>query len=162
MTDLLTERIRVALRRAADPTRAPQMQAYMSSAMPFLGVPVPEVRRLVRAAAGPSADLSQLLGGATELWRSAGYREERYAATELPGLRMARGRLEALPLCTEMIVTGAWWDHVDGVCPRIGALLLAHRSLDAAGDPGVVRSTRTGGCAGAASSASSAPRRAPT
>ena len=43
-----------------------------------------------------------------------------------------------LPLCTEMIVTGAWWDHVDGVSPRIGALLLAHRSLDGAGDPGVV------------------------
>lgn len=128
MTDLLTERIRVALRRAADPTRAPGMQAYMRSAMPFLGVRVPEVRRLVRAAAGPSADLSQLLGGATELWRSAGFREERYAATDLLGLRMARGRVEALPLCTEMIVTGAWWDHVDAVSPLAGAVLAAHRS----------------------------------
>ena len=62
-----------------------------------------------------------------DLWRAAHYREERYAATELTGLRMAVGRIEVLPLCREMIVTGAWWDHVDGVSERIGQLLLAHR-----------------------------------
>ncbi len=28
-----------------------------------------------------------------------------------------------------MIVTGAWWDHVDGISERIGALLLAHRPV---------------------------------
>jgi len=64
---------------------------------------------------------------ATELWRTASYREERYAATELTGLRIAKGRLEILPLFTEMIVSGAWWDHVDGVSDRIGGLLMAHR-----------------------------------
>jgi 3-methyladenine DNA glycosylase AlkD len=64
---------------------------------------------------------------ATDLWRTAEYREERYAATELTGTRIASGRLELLPLYVEMIVTGAWWDHVDAVSPRIGALLLAHR-----------------------------------
>src|SRR5207247_544511 len=36
--------------------------------------------------------------------------------------------LELLPLYQEMIVTGAWWDHVDGVAHRIGALLLAFPS----------------------------------
>jgi 3-methyladenine DNA glycosylase AlkD len=40
---------------------------------------------------------------------------------------MATGRLEVLDLWREMIVTGAWWDHVDAVAHRIGALLLAHR-----------------------------------
>lgn len=126
----LSTAIRDGLRAAAEPGRAPGMQAYMRSAMPFLGVRVPVVRRLVRAAsaADPPADVPDLLATATALWRGAAFREERYAATELLGLRVARGRLEALPLITEVIVTGAWWDHVDAVAHDVGALLRAHRT----------------------------------
>ena len=121
--------IRGELRAQADPERAPGMQAYMKSSMPYLGVPLPSVRRLTRAAAAahPPRDLDDLLQSAAKLWRTAEYREERYAATELTGLRLATGRLEMLDLWREMIVTGAWWDHVDGVAHRIGGLLLAHR-----------------------------------
>ena len=119
------------LRRAADPARAPQMQAYMKSSMPYLGVPLPVTRRIARSAAAshPPADVPDLLASATALWRGAKYREERYAAAELTGLAMAAGRLEMLPLYREMIVTGAWWDHVDGISERIGGLLLAHRPV---------------------------------
>ena len=126
----LVEQIKAELRGAAEPARAPQMQAYMKSTMPYLGVPLPATRRIARQAAlaHPPPDVGELLDRATDLWRTADYREERYAATELTGIRLAAGRLELLPLYTEMIVTGAWWDHVDGVSPRIGDLLLAHRS----------------------------------
>src|SRR5690349_7405518 len=104
------------------------MQAYMKSSMPFLGVPMPVGRRLTRAAAArfPPSDLDDLRRSAGLLWRGAEFREERYAATELTCLRMATGRLELLDLWREMIVTGAWWDHVDAVAHRIGALLVAH------------------------------------
>ena len=44
-----------------------------------------------------------------------------------PTARRAVGQLELLPLCQEMIVTGAWWDHVDAVSHRVGAMLLSHR-----------------------------------
>lgn len=132
MTGGLVEEIRAGLRSAAEPDRAPGMQRYMRSAMPFLGVRVPVVRALVRAtvtemagAAGGPPDLPALLAAATTLWREAGVREERYAATELLAVGPVRGRLEALPLVTEVIVTGAWWDHVDAVAPRVGAMLLA-------------------------------------
>lgn len=122
---MLAGTIRAGLRSAAEPDRAPGMQAYMRSEMPFLGVRVPVVRRLVRAAASAEPpDLPALLSAATTLWREATVREERYAATELLALRPARGRVETLPLITEVIVTGAWWDHVDAVAPRVGALLL--------------------------------------
>ncbi len=123
--------IEVELRHAADPARAPQMQAYMKSSMPYLGVPLPVTRRIARSAAAryPPADVSDLLASATALWRGARYREERYAAAELTGLRLAAGRLEMLPLYREMIVTGAWWDHVDGISERIGGLLVAHRPV---------------------------------
>jgi 3-methyladenine DNA glycosylase AlkD len=128
VTAELIEAIRGELRARADPVRAPGMQAYMKSSMPYLGVPVPNVRRLTRAAAVrfPPRDLNDLRRSAQAIWRTADYREERYAATELTGLRMATGRLELLDLWREMIVTGAWWDHVDAVAHRIGDLLVAH------------------------------------
>ncbi len=137
----LMRAIKLGLRAAADPSRAPQMQAYMKSEMPYLGVPLPLTRSLTKRAAAdhPPPGLPYLIDGATALWRTADYREERYAATELTGLRMAAGRLELLPLYSEIIVTGAWWDHVDAVSQRIGTLLTAHR---AAIEP-VVRSWST-------------------
>ncbi|HEX3005362.1 MAG TPA: DNA alkylation repair protein [Angustibacter sp.] len=127
-SDVIVTAIRERLRELAEPERAPAMQAYMKSAMPFLGVRVPVVRSVVRDVARehPPAGLDDLQAAATALWREAGVREERYAATGLTGLPLARGRLELLPLHHEMIVTGAWWDHVDEIAHRVGATLLAH------------------------------------
>jgi len=116
------------LAAVADPGRAPSMQAYMKSTMPYLGVPVPAVRAVTKAAARkyPPASVLQLGSTAEVLWRGATYREHRYAATELTRLRMADGALGLLRLYEEMIVTGAWWDHVDGIAPRVGQLLATH------------------------------------
>jgi 3-methyladenine DNA glycosylase AlkD len=127
---VLVETVRADLRAAADPVRAPQMQAYMKSTMPYLGVRLPDVRRIVGVAAKarPPANTGALAGTAAALWHEAAYREERYAATALLGVPAAR-RLrttELLPLYHEMITTGAWWDHVDEVAHRIGELLVAH------------------------------------
>ncbi|HZF44963.1 MAG TPA: DNA alkylation repair protein, partial [Sphingomonadaceae bacterium] len=40
----LARRLRSALEEVAEPARAPAMQAYMKSAMPYLGVPTPARR----------------------------------------------------------------------------------------------------------------------
>ena len=56
----------------------------------------------------------------------ARYREERYAAIDLTEARRfdAFQDLAALPMYEEMIVTGAWWDLVDGIAShRLGTLL---------------------------------------
>jgi 3-methyladenine DNA glycosylase AlkD len=104
------------------------MQAYLKSAEPCLGVRLPEVRRLVREAAQehPPRSVADVQADAAALWREATHREERHAAIALTGLPATRGALELLPLYVEMITTGAWWDLVDGVAPRIRDLLLAH------------------------------------
>ena len=44
----LIVKIRAELAAAADPAKAPAMKKYMKSAMPYLGVPVPAVRAIVR------------------------------------------------------------------------------------------------------------------
>ncbi|MCZ2810246.1 DNA alkylation repair protein [Modestobacter sp. VKM Ac-2979] len=121
--DLVPE-VRAALRAAADPERGRGMQAYLKTAEPCLGVRLPDVRRIVRAAAAAHPPDVERAAGA--LWREATVREERHAAIALTGLPVARGALELLPLYEEMITTGAWWDLVDGVQPRVRDLLLAH------------------------------------
>jgi 3-methyladenine DNA glycosylase AlkD len=62
------------------------------------------------------------------IWRGATFREERYGAIELSGIRAARPfqTMAALGMYEEMIVTGAWWDIVDAIAgQRLIALLRA-------------------------------------
>ena len=120
-----------ALREAADPVRAPQQQAYMKSEMRFLGVTVPQCRRIAATAFRlhplPDADAWERV--ILDLWRGAGYREERYAAVELLNLDRCSAWLgpARVPMIEELVVTGAWWDFVDAIASRaMGALLAAH------------------------------------
>ena len=101
----------------------------MKSSMPSLGVRVPDVRKATKAvaAAHPFASAEELRSTVLALWREADYREERYAAIDLTGLRLVARDLGMLPVYEEIIRTGASWDFVDGVAHRICALLQAHR-----------------------------------
>jgi 3-methyladenine DNA glycosylase AlkD len=126
-TDLIAA-IRGELARVADPAKAPAMQAYMKSDMPYLGVSSPQMRQACRAvfAAHVLTSFDEWRDTTRDLWRGATYREERYAAIALTGDRRYRDfqRLDALPLYEEMIVTGAWWDYVDELAiHRVGLLL---------------------------------------
>ena len=129
----LIEAVRDGLARLGDPAKAPGMQAYMKSAMPYRGVPAPGQRRLASEVfrAHPLADRETWRGTVLELWRGAAYREERYLAIALTGAR-AYARFQdpvELPLYEELIVTGAWWDYVDEVAiRRVGPILRAHRA----------------------------------
>lgn len=126
--NILIEAVRVELARAADPAKAPAMQAYMKSEMPYFGVQSPQMRAICRAvfAAHPLASFELWRDTALTLWRDARYREERYAAIALTGDRLYRAyqRLDTLPMYEEMIVSGAWWDYVDDLAThQIGLLL---------------------------------------
>lgn len=120
--------VRDALREAADPERAPGMQAYMKSSMPFRGVSLPAVRAITKAAARshPPRALDELETAVRTLWDEAEFREERYAASELLGEQIAAGRLELVPLYEHLATTGAWWDHVDALSQRITVLHDTH------------------------------------
>jgi hypothetical protein len=74
--------LRRELRRAADPAKAPAMQAYMKSAMPYHGVSTPALRDVCRQvfAGYDLSDPARWRRDALALWRQARYREERYGA----------------------------------------------------------------------------------
>lgn len=130
---LLGPRLRSALEEVADPARAPAMQAYMKSAMPYLGVPTPARRGVCRNLFKglEFASTAEWQAEVLAIWRGAEFREERYCAIELAGIRQARAfqHMDALAMYEEMIVTGAWWDYVD---PIAGQNLLAILRADPA------------------------------
>jgi len=103
------------------------MQAYMKSSMPFYGINLPEVREIGKRVFNEMS-CEQWRATIAELWREARYREERYAALYLLRMKMFRDCLtpELMPLLEEMIVSGAWWDHVDELANVIGDLLHAN------------------------------------
>jgi 3-methyladenine DNA glycosylase AlkD len=123
--------VRRALGAVAEPARAPAMQAYMKSTMPYLGVPAPKLKTVCRElfASYPFADAGAWRDDVIGVWRAAEHREERYAAIRLSRHRNAKAfqTLDTLPMYEEMIVTGAWWDYVDEIAAHpIGGLLEAH------------------------------------
>jgi 3-methyladenine DNA glycosylase AlkD len=132
MTDLVHD-VRQRLKAAADLGRAPAMQAYMKSAMPYLGVTTEPLRRITREVydAHPLRDREACWESAVRaLWDDATFREERYAAMALTSHRLyvEHQDPDALALYRHMIVTGAWWDYVDSLASHnVGAILASYR-----------------------------------
>ena len=133
MSDLATA-LRAALATAADPAKAPAMQTYKKSAIPYYGVTTPERRRLTKdvlAELGVPTERATWQAIVTELWDGATHREERYVAIDLCAMRPARRWQDAtlVPMYDHFVVTGAWWDHVDAVAiALLGPILRADRA----------------------------------
>src|SRR5687767_7441488 len=116
------------MKKAADPQRAPAMQAYMKSTMPYLGIASPILKSIITPIfkARPIETAEEWRDTVLELWRKATHRETRYAALALSGLSKYKSfrTLDTLPMFEEMVVTGAWWDYVDEIAVRrLGELL---------------------------------------
>jgi 3-methyladenine DNA glycosylase AlkD len=130
----LAAALRAELAAAADTSRAPGMQAYMKSAMPYLGVTSPVQETIYRRVIPehPLPDSGSWQAAVLRLWDEAGHREERYAALAVLGhpLYAAHRTPGALALYERLIVDGAWWDLVDGIATRrLRELLAAHPDL---------------------------------
>jgi 3-methyladenine DNA glycosylase AlkD len=129
-TDTFVAAVRRDLRKAAQPSRAAGMQAYLKSEMPCLGVSLPAIRQVIgsHVAEGGPGTAASWRRAVLVLWDGASVREERHAAIEL-----ARARRygvyrvpAAIPMVERMIITGAWWDLVDPLASDVlGDILVA-------------------------------------
>jgi 3-methyladenine DNA glycosylase AlkD len=128
---MLLSKLRTALQQARDSVKAPVMQAYMKSAMPYHGVPTTPLRLICKTTfANVQFDTAaRWRAQVLELWRNACFREERYAALYLAGDKRAQPfqTISAMTLYEELVVTGAWWDYVDDIAShRVGPILRDH------------------------------------
>lgn len=129
----LAAAVRAALADVGDPDRAAAYQRYMKSALPFRGLAMPEFRALLRPLLADRslapADRAEWERTVRALWEDPDVRDERYAAIAVAGHRAARPWQDpdALPLYRHLIETGAWWDLVDAVAPRlVGPILRSY------------------------------------
>lgn len=120
--DALADAIGAELRVRADPGRAAGQQAYMKSAMPFLGVRMPDARAAAASVARGVDDADVLLALAAVLWSRAEFREERYAAMAVLAHRGLRGDARLVPLVERMVREGRWWDITDELAHRLAEL----------------------------------------
>jgi 3-methyladenine DNA glycosylase AlkD len=123
--------VRRELAVAGDPDRAPAMQEYMKSDMPYYGVRLPDVRRICRPifAAHPIDSAGDFDATVEKLFVGATHREERYAAVELAKHSFYRSYQtpDRIPLYRRLIIAGGWWDAVDDIAGNlIGPILAAH------------------------------------
>lgn len=126
----LSDRVRAGLAAVAKPERARQMQVYMKSPLPYLGVSAVPMRQVCKSLfadlryTNPESWQDDVL----EIWRNARFREEFYAAIELCSIRAARPfqRIAALPLYKEMILGAAGWDVTDAIAGNHLGMILAN------------------------------------
>jgi 3-methyladenine DNA glycosylase AlkD len=115
-------------KRVADPKRAPGMQRYMKSTMPFHGVAATPMRQVCRECfkALNFKDAQAWRQAVLYIFRNARFREEWYAAVELSLWKNSRAYQtpDMLSMYEEMIVTSSWWDIVDTLAGHgVGSLL---------------------------------------
>jgi 3-methyladenine DNA glycosylase AlkD len=126
----LAQSLRAELAKRSNADKARAMQAYMKSAMPYYGVNLPELRAICKRVFNeyPITSCDRWQRAVMRLWRQAKFREERYAAIELLASKAHREcwTPQLMPALEEMVVTGAWWDLVDGIAHVFGGLLRKH------------------------------------
>ncbi|MDP9144151.1 MAG: DNA alkylation repair protein [Actinomycetota bacterium] len=114
--DFVTE----ALTEVANPEKAPGMQAYMKTDMPFYGVQkegrTAILRQLVRDF--QPSDRSEYEDLVLGIW-ALPHREEKYLALAYARHFKTFIVPESLPLYRGLIVGGAWWDFVDEIATRL-------------------------------------------
>jgi 3-methyladenine DNA glycosylase AlkD len=128
LIEALVEDAERLLSAAADPSKAPEMAAYMKTEMPFWGVQAKArdaiVARLKRD--HPITDGDTYEGAVRALWAGE-RREDRYVAVRLARAHARFVTLERLGLYEELVREGAWWDFVDEIAINlVGALARSH------------------------------------
>ncbi len=120
LTEQARQHASAGLVAVANPAKAPGMQAYMKTDMPFYGVQKPQrtpiLRRLV--ADFPPADRDEYERLVLALW-DLPHREEKYLALGVAAAHRLYVVPASLPLYRRLIVEGAWWDLVDEVATHL-------------------------------------------
>jgi len=115
-----------ALAECADAERAPAMQAYMKTTMPFLGVAAKDLRSVARMAARkyPVASPREYEAATVALWKQPN-REEKHVAIAFAREFPAFVDRAALSLFERLVREGAWWDFVDEIAIHLVGSALA-------------------------------------
>lgn len=133
MANELAEAMVLALVAAADPTRAPKERRYLKSDRDFLGVSVPEGRRIVRAELrARRVDVDELWAAVDELWKGPWF-ECRRASVEVLVARAGDLGIDDLDRLAAMIRHGETWALVDPLAIDVAGTIVAANPVGTTG-----------------------------
>lgn len=122
-TDTFFHLLQERLQAAAKPERAKQMMAYMRDQFPFMGVPAPErraiVKNLIKEQGKPGVDEWSLLSDLCFAKHTP--RELGYALGDIYVPQKKKLPESMLPSIEALILTDSWWDTVDWLAPHLAA-----------------------------------------
>jgi 3-methyladenine DNA glycosylase AlkD len=119
--------VQAALTPLRDETRAVAMAAYMKDHFPFLGIPAPDRRTVMKRIARPEP--AKVPAIARALWKRR-EREYHYVAVDLLDAMAAKLDARAtLRLIEELALQHSWWDSIDGLAGVAGKILRRHQEL---------------------------------
>jgi 3-methyladenine DNA glycosylase AlkD len=129
--------LRTAFSSAADPSKAPAMEAYMKNKQKFRGINAVARKTAQNAVFGEYLgglkDKSVWLASVADLWAGE-WREDRYAALDLMdyGTRAALKHVtpEVLPTVVTMIKQCDHWDTLDTLATKILGTVLLQMSVE--------------------------------
>lgn len=136
VTRLDIDKLRTVLEETADPGDIEAMAAYMKHQFQFLGIRLPEVRRVTKPflQAAAEGDGDDLIAFVHQCWAQP-EREFRYVGANLTRKHAAKLDPSHLPDVEHFIVTDSWWDTVDSLAAwTVGPMVAAHPELAAVMD----------------------------
>ena len=128
----MTRAIITGLEQAADPNKAPDMQAYMKTDQLFYGIQAASRRKSFKTVAKAYKQITrdeyeQII---FELWQGR-TREEMYQALEVATHYKKFRNLQAWPIYEQLVNTATNWDTLDWIAAGlISPLVLEHRKLE--------------------------------
>ncbi|MBX3077504.1 DNA alkylation repair protein [Candidatus Obscuribacterales bacterium] len=125
----IVDYVQAELAKVADESKAPEMQAYMKTDMPFYGVQKPDRLPIIRGmkANFRPASRSEYEQTIRRLW-DLPYREEKYLALNYACEFVSLAEPKTLVLFEALVREGSWWDFVDVIAGHlVGAIYLKYR-----------------------------------
>jgi len=115
------------LRPLGTPERAVHEKRYLKSDLEFFGVGVPDMRRVVKAAARrhPGLEAPEMVAWAVALWREQVH-ERRAAAVEILSLAAPRLSGDALATVERLVRESGTWAYVDGLAGSVAGEVVLH------------------------------------
>ncbi len=111
-----------------DDEQAAKMSAYMQDKFPFLGIPRPKLKQIMKPYIAECRKQPLDWEVVYKLWNNE-YREAIYVALEYIEKHKKQIVLEDFDRLKELITTKSWWETVDQLDAYVGDLVLAHEEL---------------------------------
>jgi 3-methyladenine DNA glycosylase AlkD len=113
-----------------DENKAVKMSAYMKDQFQFLGIPKPEVHKIIKPYLKAASKESTVDWDFIFLCWEKEYREAQYVGVEYISAVQNKLNNGDLDKIRHLIVTKSWWDITDGLDKVIGNLSLKYRSVN--------------------------------